>query len=337
MFKGVSTTGRIALAAVFAVSAAGCGQVGALKGKLAFKEANTLYKAGSYEAASRKYAEAIAQGCSAAGECNPKELAYSYFFLASSYDNQFRPAKKGDPKNDANLTKAVQYYEEASTKVPDETFRKRALQYMVAVFGVEKLNDPAKAEPVIKRLIELDPNDPSNYYGMSKLYEDAGDLANAEAQLLKARDLRPNDPEVYGQLARLYEAHNMFDKQIEAMVVRTQKEPNSPEAQYRIAVAYWNKTCLPPRPNCAATAAAPNMRAKYVQAGLGAADKALVLRDDYIDALAYKNLLLRSQAYLEPAKADALIKQATALVDRIQEIQKRRETAKLSETAKPGK
>jgi tetratricopeptide (TPR) repeat protein len=309
-----------------------------LKGKLAFREANTMYKAGNYEAAARKYTEAIERACTADGVCNPQELAYSYFFLASSYDNLFRPVKKGDPKNDANLDKAVQYYQQASEKVPDETYRKRALQYQVAAFSADKLNDPTRATPLVKRLIELDPNDQTNYYAMSRLYEDAGDFANAEVQLLKARDLKPDDPEVYGQLARFYEARGQFDKQIEAMVTRTTKEPGSPEAQYRIAVAYWNHACVPVNKLCAPYAGPANMRAKYVAGGLEAADRALNLREDYIDALAYKNLLLRSKAYLEPARSQELIKDADELIKKIQEIQKKRsEPSAAAADAKAGK
>ena len=340
MLKCSSPTRSVAIVALLAVGATGCGQIAALKGKLAFREANTYYKAQNYEAAARKYAEAIEKGCGT-GECNPQELAFSYFFLASSYDNMFRPVKKGDPKNDANLTKAVEYYEQASTKVPDETFRKRALQYMVAVYGAEKLNEPSKAEPIMRRLIEIDPKDAANYYGMSKLYEDAGDFPNAEAQLLKAREARPDDPEVYGRLAAFYEARGDFDKQIEAMTTRTLKEPNSPEAQYRMAVAYWNRACIPVAKLCAALAGPPNMRAKYVAAGLDASEKALGLREDYIDALAYKNLLLRSKAYLEPARSQELLKEADGLVATIGDIQKRRQGAPAAASAadkktKPG-
>jgi tetratricopeptide (TPR) repeat protein len=326
MRKCSTLAGIVALVAM--IGTAGCSQLGALRGKLAFREANTLYKAENYEAAIRKYQEALDRGCSG-GVCNPQQLSYSYFYLASSYDNLFRPVKKGDPKNDANLTKAVEFYETAADKIPDadpqgKEYKKRALQYMAIVYGAEKLNDPSKAEPIVKRLIEMDPNDPTNYYQMSKLYEDAGDFENAEAQLLKAREVKPNDPEVYGQLARYYESRGQFDKQIEAMTVRTQKEPNSPEAHYRIAAAYWFKTCTPPRDQCKPIAAAPNLRAKYIQAGMVEADKALGLRGDYIDALVYKGLLLRSQAYVEPAKQGPLLDEANKLLERVKEIQEKR-------------
>jgi len=323
MRKCSSLAGIVALVAM--IGAAGCSQVGALKGKLAFREANALYKAENYEAAVRKYQEALDRGCSG-GTCNPEELSYSYFFLANSYDQMFRPVKKGDPKNDENLTKAIQFYETAVEKVPNAEYKKRALQYMAVVYGAEKLNDPSKAEPIIQRLIQMDANDPTNYYQMSKLYEDAGDFEKAEAQLVKAREVKPNDPEVYGQLARFYESRGQFDKQIEAMTARSEKEPNSPEAHYRIAVAYWNKACLPSRPTCAPIAAPANLRAKYVQAGMAESEKALKIRGDYVEALIYKQLLLRSQAYLEPSRQAELLKQADEIRNQAISIQERRKS-----------
>ena len=92
-----------------------------LKGKMAFKEANTLYGAQNYTRRQQKYQEALAQGLLGTASASPPEIAYSYFFLANSYDQMFRPVKKGDPKNDANLTKAIEYYEKAAevSRIPN--------------------------------------------------------------------------------------------------------------------------------------------------------------------------------------------------------------------------
>jgi len=152
MRKVSSAAGLVAIVAAVG-AAAGCGQIGMLKGKMAFKEANQLYTAQNYSAASKKYEEAIAQGCSDSG-CRPPELAYSYFFLASSYDNMYKPAKKDDPKNQELLKKAVDNYNKAAELSPNGEYKKRALQYMVAIHGPDKLNDAAAAEPIVQRLIQ---------------------------------------------------------------------------------------------------------------------------------------------------------------------------------------
>ena len=60
--------------------------------------------------------------------------------------------------------------------------------------------------------------------------------------------------------------------------------------------------------------------------GIEAVDKALALKSDYMEALTYKNLLLRLQANLEkdPAKQQALIKEADKLRDEAMELKKKK-------------
>jgi tetratricopeptide (TPR) repeat protein len=324
-----SRAGVIAVAAALGVGATGCNQFNALKGKMAFKEANQLYAAQNYPAAARKYEEALEIGCGE-GDCVPAELAYSYFFLANSYDNMYRPIRKGEAENDAYLQKAVENYKKAAELSPDDQYKMRALQYLVQAHGADKLDAPAEAEPIVARLIAMDPNDATNYFQLSRLYEDSGDFEKAEAQLIKASEVRPNDPDVYAQLARFYEARGEFEKQIAALEARAARQPESPEAQHTIAATYYNKVCLPSRPQCAPVAAkTPAERQKYIAAGLEAENKALALRADYVDAMVFKNLLLRSQAFLETNKArqDALIAEAEKLLQEAQEIQKRQKGA----------
>lgn len=218
----------------------------------------------------------------------------------------------------------------AAEEVPDAEYRKRALQYMALAYGADKFNAPEKAEPILERLISLDPNDATNYYQLSRLHEEAGDFPKAEEALTKARDARPNDPEVYAQLAHFYEARGEFDKQMESLYTRAEKEPNSPEAHYTIANVYWNKACLPSRPQCAQIAAKTDaLKAQYIKAGMESADKALNLRADYFDALVFKGLLIRSQVWLEknPATREALTREAEAISAKAQEIQKRQRGA----------
>ena len=78
------------LAASVAISVVACGQVGNLQGKRAFKEANTLYQQQKYEAAAAKYEEVIKAAPDSA------EGTTSYFFLANSYDNLYKPSRKGE-------------------------------------------------------------------------------------------------------------------------------------------------------------------------------------------------------------------------------------------------
>ena len=329
MRKVLSAAGVVAVVTAIGGSVAGCGQVGMLKGKMAFKDANAQYTNENWAAASKRYEDAIAASC-VNDECKPPEIAYSYFFLANSYDNMFRPARKDDPEQQALLKKAADLYQKAAEVSPNDEYKKRALQYLVALQKADKLNNPTAAEAIVSRLISIDPSDTTNYYQMAGLYEDAGEFEKAEEQFLKAREVKPNDPDVYAQLAGYYRKRGDFDKEIEAWTTRADKIPDNPEAQHTIAATYWDKACVPSRDTCRNTApSSDSVKAKYIQAGLEAEDKAIAIRGDYVEALIFKNLLLRSQAFLEKdvKRQQALLNEATQLQEKVAEIRKRQQGA----------
>jgi len=263
-----------ALIATLGLATAGCSQVRMLKAKMAFKDANQLYQQQDYRAAAAKYEEAIA--------ADPT-LTYSYFFLANSYDNQFRPARRGEAGNDSMLTKAIDNYKKSAEVEKDPKIKKLAMEYLVAAYGPDKLNDPSQAEPILRNMIQLEPSEPSNYTYLSRIYEENGDYAQAEELLVKARDMKPNDAGVYVTLAAFYNRQGEFDKTMEALHARAEKEPNNPEAFYTIATYYWEKAYRD-----FTTSQADKI--KFVQAGNEAIDKAIKLKADYPEALTYKNL-----------------------------------------------
>jgi hypothetical protein len=84
-------------------------------------------------------------------------------------------------------------------------------------------------------MIELDPQDVTNYGVLAKIYEDAGNYEQAEATLMQARDARPNDPLVYSTLAGFYNRQGDFEKTIDAMQKAAEKDAQNPEQHYKIA------------------------------------------------------------------------------------------------------
>jgi tetratricopeptide (TPR) repeat protein len=312
-----SQAAMLAFVAMLGVVLVGCGQVGMLKGRMAFKDANALYQAQDYAGAAEKYEEAVAADPS---------LTAAYFYLGNSYDNLFRPARRGEPANDEYLAKAVDNYTKAAELSEDPAIKQLAMAHLVAAYGPDKLNSPAEAEPIVQRMIELDPNDPTNYFHLSRIYEDAEQYDEAEQLLLKAREVRPNSPEVYLTLAGFYNRRGDFEQTMESLHTRAQQEPNNPEAYYTIATYYWEKAYRDERLPTA-------QRMEYVHSGIEASDRAIELKDDYFDALIYKNLLLRVQANLEtnPARQQELLKQATEYSDRAQEIRTKQQLGAPSE------
>lgn len=316
----IRSSAAVALVLGLGVALAGCDKMNEVRAMKAFKDGNKLYQANDYRAAAEKYEEAI--------HLDPEDSINScggspgcvYFYLGNSYDNIYRPTRKGEPNNDALLDKAIANYKIAAEKITnDPKMRTLALQYLVAAYGPEKLNDPTQAEPVVQDMIKLEPNEPTNYFVLAQIYSDSGEYELAEETYLKAKEVRPNDPMVYMRLAGFYNQQGDFDKTIAAVQERTKIEPNNPEAFQTLATYYWDKAYRDFR-------LSDKEKMQYVQSGIQAVDRALNIKDDYMEAVAYKNLLLRLQANLEtdPARQKQLLDEADKLRDRATELRKQK-------------
>jgi tetratricopeptide (TPR) repeat protein len=295
---------------------AGCGRysLGNLKANRAFKEANDHYRAGQWAEAAAGYEAVIAAGPDY--DAMP-HLSTAYFFLGHSYENLYRPTRQGEPDNDAYIHKAIENYRLATERSAEPTYRRLAMEYLVAAYGPDKLNDPAEAEPIVLQMIDSDPEEPSAYFHLAQIYENAGRYEEAEEALLKAREARPNDPAVYHAIAGYYNRQGDFEQTMEAFYTAAELEPENPQGYHMIGSFYQDKVAKDFRLTDA-------QKREYVQRGIEAEDKALSLNPNYIDALVYKNILLRQQANLEkdPKRQQALIKEADQLRDRAIELQK---------------
>ncbi len=304
-----SAVARLVVVVGLALPLVSCGYIDELQAMKRFKEANIFYQRQDYQNALVAYEEVV--------EANP-EMTVAYFYLANSYDNLYKPSRRGEPENDSYLDRAVENYKIAVEREEDPARLKLAMQYLVAAYGPDKFNDPNASEPVLQDMILLDPEDPSNYYTLAKLYEDAGLYDLAESTFLRVRDVRPDDTAVYLQLAGFYKRQGEFEQEIEALQTRASKEPDNPEAHYMIGTSFWEKAFRDFR-------LAEDEKQEYVMSGLEAIDKALDLREGYVEALVYKGILLRLQANTETDLEiqEALIEEADELRDRAEEIQKR--------------
>jgi tetratricopeptide (TPR) repeat protein len=310
MQRRLKTASLAVVLTAFSLTLVGCTQFGVLKARKAFKEANVLYQQQDYKRAADQY-EVVIQ--------NDPNLSTAYFYLANSYDNLYKPSRKGEAQNDEYLKKAIENYRKCADTEKDPKLRKLSLEYLVAGYGPDKMNDPGQAVPLIEEMIRLDPTEPSNYFVLSKMYEDAGNYEVAEQYLLKAKQMRPNDSGTYMQLAGFYNRQGDFEKTMQELRERADKEPTNPEAYYTISSYYWEKAYRDFRLKDAD-------KLKYIELGIQASDKALELKPDYSEALTYKNLLLRSKALVikDPAQQQALIKEADQLRDRAIELRKKK-------------
>lgn len=312
------TGASLAITAMLALATmAGCTQVGAVKAKRSFKVANQAYAQQDYKKAVQLYEETLQED---------PNLNTAYFYLANSYDQQYKPSRKGDAANDALLQNAVKNYEAGAEKLlasplpEDKKLGRLSLDYLRESYtNPDKLNDPAKAEQIVQRMIQIDPSDPTNYSALAKIYEDAGAYPEAEQMLLKAKEVKPKDPMVYMTLAGYYNRQGQFDKTIEALQQRATVEPNNPEAYQTIAAYYWDES----RGDARLTDV---QKREYVQKGIDSVDKALQIKPDYVEAITFKGLLLRLAANLEKdvSKQQALLKEAGALSDKANDLKRQK-------------
>jgi tetratricopeptide (TPR) repeat protein len=304
----------VAIVAVVALSiaAAGCGRwsFSSLKAQKAWREANDRYRAQDWRNAAERYEAVLAS--------DPSRTE-AHFYLANSHDNLYKPARAGEAENDSHIRKAIENYNKAVELDPNPEMKKLALKFLVAVYGSDKLNEPAKAEPVVQKMIQMDPTDPEFYAALSKIYEEAGRYEEAEAALMKGRDAKPNDPLVHQQLAGFFNRQGDFVKTMESMHKAAELEPNNPLGFYTVATYYEEKVRkhfgLPPA-----------QKKEYIQKGIEATDRAIKLNENYAEAMVYKNILLRHQMRIEPDrnKQLELEKEADRLRNRSMELTKKK-------------
>ena len=300
MSRGILTS-HAAVVAVLSMSLTACGQFGNLKARKHFKDANAMYAQTDYRGAAAEYEEAL--------KADPS-YNEAYFYLGNSYDNLYKPARKGEAINDGYLQDALKNYKLAADKLIDpkpETalLRKRTLQYLALLYAKDKLNQPDEAEPIVKQLITMDPSDPGNYFALVRIYEEAGKVDDAEEIVKQAQAAAPDKIEVWSQAAQFYNRKGEFDRAMESFSRMTAIEPNNPQNFYQMAVYYEEKV----RKDFTLK---PAQKVDYLDKGMEAVDKALALKADYFEALTYKNLLYRQQALLEknPARQKELLGKA---------------------------
>lgn len=297
----------------------GCQYLGQIQAKRSFKQANAAYQSQDYKKASLLYAEVVQED---------PNFDPAYFYLGNCYDNLYKPSKKGDPANDDLLNKAVENYTIAADRLSASQFPNlkeiglRSLQYLVGMYSADKLDQPAKQEEVLIKMINQDPTDPINYRNLSKLYEDAALYDDSERVLLLGKAAKPTDAGIYLELASFYNKQGEFPKTMDALYERAKVEPTNPEAFQTISAYYWDEV----RADGSLTEAT---KREYLGKGLEAVETALKLKSDYVEAIAYKGLLLRLQANLEKdgGKQQAMLKEAQALEDQANALKKTKGSA----------
>jgi TonB family protein len=161
---------------------------------------------------------------------------------------------------------------------------------------------------------------PAQFFELAALQERRGALQEAEATLQAVVHAAPADRTALTMLSGFYNRMGQFDKAVAVLEQVAALTPTDPQPYQILATFYWEKAFKDPR-------LSPGQRGEYIQSGIAATDNALSIDPDYVDALTYKNILLRMKANLETdaARRQVLVAEADALRSRAMELNKARQ------------
>lgn len=202
-----------------------------------------------------------------------------------------------------------------------------------------------------KRAIELDPSLVNARLYLATAYanqfipgvESPENIRTGEQAIAEFQKVLENDPNNNGSIAgiaSIYLNMNKFDEAKKWYQRQVQVDPSNPVAYYSVAVIDWKETYLPrmkvkadlglrPEEPIKDVKARRELCAKnepLIQEGFTMLNKALELRPDYDDAMAYLNLMWREKADCEEApeaRAEDL-KKAEEWVEKAMQIRKKR-------------
>jgi tetratricopeptide (TPR) repeat protein len=306
------------LTSFIVVSFSGCDQlkISNLKANKHFKLANKYFTEEKYKKAIGEYEEAL--------KLNP-DLKAAFYYLGSSYVQVYKPGDDSE-KNREFGNKATEYLQKALELNPDN---KDIIQSLGDIN--DKMRNFELAEKYYLQIQKFTPNDPAAYYNLAGFYNNNAKYDKAIDQYEQRIALDPTDPEGYLYLAGFFQDKRKWDDAIKNHEIRIQKINENTameekakveflaDAYYRLGVVCWNKSYQTP-----ADVMGSVERLQVVQKGFDALTKSTDLSPTFPDPWAYMSLLYRQKTIAEPLKKAAYDKEAEKMVQKFQELRKRK-------------
>ncbi len=184
---------------------------------------------------------------------------------------------------------------------------------------------PHVARPATSREQELvtavrtEPAAVANWLELAKLQQTRGAIQDAENTYRAAVTATAGSRDVLVAMGRFFSATGQFDKAVETLEDLAAQNPMDPTGHQLVATYYWEKAQKD-------QSLTPADKLRYIESGIGATDRALAQNTEYVEALTYKNILLRMKANLETddARRQGLLAEADALRNRAMELTKGR-------------
>jgi tetratricopeptide (TPR) repeat protein len=152
---------------------------------------------------------------------NKSALTMWTLSLETLADEQRRDLAQATTKDDSlrvmetvkkTLNEAAEVYRQAIEAHPEE----KNFVYNLGVLYASKLRNYQAAEPLFKKVTELDPEDVDAWFNLATAQLNTDDLDGALVSLEKAVELTPDNPDVWYQLGIIYVKKGMKEKGEEA-------------------------------------------------------------------------------------------------------------------------
>jgi len=184
----------------------------------------------------------------------------------------------------------------------------------------EKTADRAAVE--LRQYLRKRPNDQIAREALINLYLNANRTTEAINFFRDYLVKNPADIEAVRSIATLYAKQGNFNESLNWYEKITLLDSKNPEAFYVYGVVCWEKVAKNPPADIAE-------RLAIIEKGRAALNRAMQLRPDYLEAIAYQNLLYRQQAIIEtdPVKQQEMIAKADELRGQAMEINRKRKAA----------
>lgn len=306
-----------AAAIALVVAFTGCQNIsyGRLAANYHFNKANSLFRENQYRKAITEYEATL--------KYNPG-MTQAYRFLGESYKQLYKPGVD-TPLNKELETKTLAALNKAYEIEPDN---KDVIYSLGDMY--DKLKKFPEAEKLYLRIIQLQPENMSNYYVVAEFYKrysaDNKEIAKkAESMYLRRIETDPDNPQGYTYMAQYLqesagspeEVLRSYERAAEFLQKRITLQPDSAEAWLALGINQWSRSF---RFQFLTTAE----RLKTAQTALQSIAKSMELDPNYPEPYAWMGPLYKAVlAKLEPEKEARYNAEGDRYLEKFQELRKR--------------
>jgi tetratricopeptide (TPR) repeat protein len=316
-----------ALAVIFAFTACQNISYSKLSANYHFGKANSLFRENQYRKAITEYEATL--------KYNPN-MTQAYRFLGESYKQLYKPGVDS-PLNKELEKKTL----DALIKALEIEPNNKDIIYSLGDM-YDKLKKFPEAEKLYLRIIELQPENMSNYYVVAEFYkrysaDNPAVAKKAESMYLRRIETDPDNPQGYAYMASYLEQVaggpeellRSFEKAGEFLQKRISLQPDSAEAWLALGVNQWSRSFR-------FQFLTVKDRMKQAQDALQSITKAIELDPNYPEPYAWMGPLYKAVlAKLEPEKEARYNAEGDRYLEKFQELRKRAaERKKLEEDLK---